>query len=125
MTQTIGNAIAERDNRPPTPYQIVTKEMAPELSAMLPTHIASDAWLRIAAGALKKSKVEANGKTELENAAANNPAAFVAALRHAASLGLQPGSDEFYLTARRNKYNGNKKEILGIPGYQGYVELMY
>jgi len=125
MTQTIGTAIAERDNRPPTPYQIVVKDMAPELSAMLPTHIASDSWLRISAGALKKSKKEANGRTELENAAANNPDAFVAALRQAASLGLQPGTDEYYFTTVRNYRNQNKQEILGIVGYQGYVELMY
>lgn len=125
MTQTIGGELAQRENRPPTPYQIVTKEMAPELSAMLPTHIASEAWLRIAAGALKKGKIEANGRTDLENAAANNPAAFVAALRQAASLGLQPGTEEYWFTTVRNWRNQNKTEILGIVGYQGYVELMY
>lgn len=125
MTQTIGNALAERDSKTLTPYLIVTKEMGPELSSMLPSHIPGDAWLKIAAGALKKSKIEANGRTELENAAANNPVAFVAALRQAASLGLQPGSDEYYFTTVRNWQNQNRKEILGIVGYQGYVELMY
>lgn len=125
MTQTIGNAIAERQNQPLSPYMVVTKERATELSQMLPTHIASESWLRITAGALKTGKVESNGRTELENAAANNPAAFVKALRTAASLGLQPGTEQFYFTTVRNWRNQNRTEILGIVGYQGYVELMY
>ena len=44
------------------------------------------------------------------------------ALSHAARLGLEAGTEQFYLTPR--KYKG-RLEVLGIPGYQGLVELMY
>jgi recombination protein RecT len=47
---------------------------------------------------------------------------FLAALLDAARLGLTPGSEEYYLTPRKVK---GRLEILGIVGYQGYIELMY
>jgi hypothetical protein len=47
---------------------------------------------------------------------------FLAALLDAARLGLEPGTEQYYLTPRKVK---GRLEILGIVGYQGYIELMY
>ena len=46
----------------------------------------------------------------------------MAALLDAARLGLEPGTEQFYLTPRKVK---GQLEVLGIVGWQGYVELMY
>lgn len=91
--------------------------------SVLPSHITKpESWIRLAQAALKKGKVLNNGQTELEVAAANNPPIFLAALLDCARQGLEPGTDEYYLTARKVK---GVYQILGITGYQGYIELMY
>jgi len=41
-----------------------------------------------------------------------------------ARLGLEPGTEQFYLVPQSPR-KGAPKEILGITGYQGLVELMY
>lgn len=58
----------------------------------------------------------------LLQAANNAPETLIAALNSAAQRGLQPGTEEYYLTPRKNK---GRMEILGIIGYQGLVTLMY
>jgi recombination protein RecT len=119
MTETVSTAVAKRDK--PSPWALVAS-YRDEFAVVLPTHIRPDTWIRVAQGALKKGKRNQDGITELEIAANNNPAAFVVALRDAARLGLEPGTEEYYLTPR--KVNG-RNEIQGIVGYQGYIELMY
>lgn len=90
---------------------------------VLPSHIAKpETWVRLAQGALKKGRRVADGRTELEVAAANNPGVFLSALLDCARLGLEPGTEQYYLTPRKVK---GQLEILGIVGYQGLVELMY
>jgi recombination protein RecT len=92
-------------------------------AAVLPSHIAKpETWIRLAQGALKKGKRLPDGRTELEVAATNNPGIFLSTLLDAARLGLEPGTEQFYLTPRRVK---GSTEILGIVGYQGLIELMY
>lgn len=100
----------------------VVMSMSDELTHMLPSHIGGEAWVRAAAGALKKGPVGRSGAYVLEEAAANNPLAFVMALREAARMGLTPGSDEYYLTPRPIQ---GRMEILGVVGYTGWVEMMY
>lgn len=124
MTQTISQAVAQRDNSPAA----LIKQYSTDFATVLPSHIKPETWVRLSQGALRKGKRINNerdpnhGRFELEVAAANNPGAFLAALLDAARQGLQPGSEEYYLTPRRvNK----QLEILGITGYQGYVELMF
>lgn len=100
-----------------------------DFATVLPSHIRAETWVRVAQGALKKGKkqvVRVEGRNverfELEIAAANNPAAFLSALLDAARQGLEPGTEQYYLTPRKVK---GQLEILGIRGYQGEVELMY
>lgn len=120
--QTISAAVATRDN---TPGGLV-KQYSQSFTAVLPSHVKPDTWVRLAQGALKKGKrVPAPGGgscTELELAATNNPGVFLASLLESARLGLEPGTEQYYLTPRKVK---GKLEILGIVGYQGYIELMF
>jgi len=110
-------------------------QYADSFATVLPSHIAKpETWIRIAQGALKKGKLTAvklaDGRTvqvtELEAAAMNAPGVFLATLLDAARLGLEPGTEQYYLTPRRVK-KGNQwsTEILGIVGYQGEIDMIY
>jgi recombination protein RecT len=112
-------AVARRDEQQ-TPRTMVA-EYRQDFASVLPTHIRPDTFVRVAQGALKRGRKQGN-RFELEIAAGNNPGAFMAALLDAARLGLEPGTEQFYLTPRKVK---GQLEILGIVGWQGYVELMY
>jgi recombination protein RecT len=114
---TISSEVAKRDN---TAYALV-KEYEADFASVLPTHIKAATWVRLAQGALKKGRREGD-RYELEIAAMNNPGVFLATLLDAARLGLEPGTEQYYLTPRKVK---GRLEILGIVGYQGIVELIY
>jgi recombination protein RecT len=117
--ETVSQAVARKDNSPAA----LIKQYSSDFATVLPSHVKAETWVRLAQGALKKGKREKGSAfTDLEIAAANNPGVFLAALLDAARLGLEPGSEQYYLTPR--KVN-NRLEILGIVGYQGHVELMY
>jgi len=118
IRESASTAVATRDNSP----RGLIDTYADDFKMVLPSHVRPETWLRLAQGALKKGKKQANGKTDLEVAAANNPGVFLAAVMEAARLGLEPGTTEFYLTPRKVK---GQLEILGIVGYQGHIELMY
>ncbi len=104
----------------------IVAQYAPDLKQVMPSHINRDQWIRLAQGALKKGKkIKAPDgvmRTEVEIAAISNPGVFMSELINAARLGLEPGTEQYYLTARKVK---GQPEILGIVGYQGYIELMY
>jgi recombination protein RecT len=123
-TETVSNAVAQRDNSPAG----LIKQYSTSFAQVLPSHIKAETWVRLAQGALKRGKRIEDAKSPqrgmfvLEVAAANNPGKFLAALLDAARLGLEPGTEGYYLTPRKVK---GKLEILGIVGYQGYIELMY
>lgn len=118
--QTTGQAIERADTSP----KAMVKQYQDSFAQVLPSHITRpETWIRIAQGALKKGKRLPSGETELEVAAKNNPGVFLASLLDAARLGLEPGTEQYYLTPRPVKGGGT--EILGIVGYQGMVELMY
>lgn len=118
---SVSKAVEARNAAPDTPGQLI-KRYEQSFAEVLPSHIKPETWVRLAQGALKKGKRGAGGKFELEIAAGNNPGQFLATLLDAARMGLEPGTDEYYLTPR--KIDG-KLQILGIPGYMGYVEQMY
>lgn len=109
--QTISNAVATRDNS----AQSMVEQYRDDFATVLPTHIRPDTWVRLAVGALRRD-------VKLREAANNDPASLMQALLHAARLGLEPGSEEYWLTPRREK---GQMKVLGIPGYQGLIELMY
>ncbi len=116
--QTVSNAVAEQDHSP----RAMIEHYSADFASVLPSHVKAETWVRLAQGALKKGRREGDGRFELEIAAANNPGVFMAALLDAARLGLEPGTEQYYLTPRKVK---GRLEILGIVGYQGHIELMY
>lgn len=88
-----------------------------QLDAMLPRDQQGqvNGFIGSAFAALTKDK-------NLLQAASAAPETLMTALNTAAQRGLQPGTEEFYLTPRKNK---GRWEILGIIGYQGLITLMY
>jgi recombination protein RecT len=125
MTEKTSTTVATVESTPGA----MVRQHADSFSAVLPSHLKPDTWLRLAQGALKKGKrvaVPGGGRgqtcTELELAATNNPGVFMSHLLDAARLGLDPGTEQYYLTPRKVR---GRLEILGIIGYQGYIELMY
>lgn len=118
VQEAASKQVATRDNSPGG----LIKQYAEDFRTVLPSHVKPDTWVRLAQGALKKGKKGRDGRTDLEVAAANNPGVFLAAVLDAARLGLEPGTEQFYLTPRKVK---GQMEILGIVGYQGHIELMY
>lgn len=105
-------AVATRDNSPSGLIQ----QYKADFATVLPSHVKPDTWVRLATGALRRDP-------KLLEAATNNPASLMSALLHAARLGLEPGTEQYYLTPRRSRDSG--LEVLGIVGYQGEIELMY
>lgn len=110
-TQTVTNAVAVRDTGPAA----MIEQYRDEYAALMPSHINPDQWVRMAVGAIR-------GDANLVQAATNDIGVFLRELRTAARLGLEPGTEQFYLTPRKTK---GRKVIKGIVGYQGIVELIY
>ncbi len=112
-TQAVSNAVALRENGPST----IIEEYGSELALVMPSHVKPELWVQVAIGAVNRDE-------KLVKAARNNPAALMSALMEAARKGLEPGTEQYYLTPR---WNGKKKceEIKGMTGYQGEVEMIY
>ncbi|MBV9652647.1 MAG: recombinase RecT [Pseudonocardiales bacterium] len=87
-----------------------------DLALVLPSHVKPTTWLSVAMGAVRKNE-------ELWLACNQTPSSMMVALMEAARLGLEPGTEEYYLTPRRNK--AGRWEVLGITGYVGEIELIY
>ncbi|WP_329217441.1 recombinase RecT [Streptomyces microflavus] len=111
MTENITQAVAVRDNGPAAQIE----QYRDEYAALMPSHLNPDQWVRMAVGAIR-------GDANLVQAAQNDIGAFLRELRTAARLGLEPGTEQFYLTPRKTK---GRKVIKGIVGYQGIIELIY
>jgi recombination protein RecT len=115
MSQTtVTNAVAVRDTGPAA----MITQYRDEYAALVPSHVNADQWIRLAVGAIR-------GDKKLEEAASNDVGVFLRELKTAARLGLEPGTEQFYLTPRKSKAHGYKFIIKGIVGYQGLVELIY
>jgi recombination protein RecT len=82
-----------------------------EFAQVLPSHINPQTFVRVAVGALRRNPV-------LMQAATKDPPSLMTALMEAARLGLEPGTDEYWLTPRSGS-------VLGIVGWQGEIELIY
>lgn len=110
----ISKAVATRDNGPAAQLTAYRDEYA----ALVPSHINADQWLRLAVGAIR-------GDKDLMEAAQTDVGVFLREMKTAARLGLEPGTEQFYLTPRKSKAHDYRKIIKGIVGYQGIVELIY
>lgn len=86
-----------------------------DLATVMPSHIKPETWVRVAVGALRRDP-------KLMAAATNDPGALMASMMDAARKGLEPGTEEYYLTVRKEK--GTPK-IKGIEGYRGIIERIY
>lgn len=112
MTEnTVTNAVAVRDNGPGA----LVEQYKGDLAMVMPSHVKPDTFVRLAVSVLRRDK-------NLALAAQNNPAALMGALMEAARLGLEPGTEQYYLTPRKVK---GRMEVQGIRGYQGEIELIY
>lgn len=111
MTSPIGNAIEKRDSGPAS----VIEQYKPELALVAASHVKVDTFARLAVGALRQNP-------KLAAAAVANPGSLMSALMTAARLGLEPGTEQFYLRPIKRK---GQPEVQGIVGYQGIVELIY
>lgn len=100
----------------PTPIDLV-KKYQNAFTTSLPSHINREQWVAVVQGALRSNPA-------VWEAAQNDPGRFLAALLTAARLGLEPGTEQFYLVPFSPK-KGAPRVIQGITGYQGLVELMY
>lgn len=110
----ISNEIAKRDNGPAAQLE----QYRDEYAALVPSHVNADQWIRLAVGAIR-------GDEDLMKAAQNDVGVFLREMKTAARLGLEPGTEQFYLTARKSKAHNYNLIIKGIVGYQGIVELIY
>jgi recombination protein RecT len=91
------------------PAQMV-KQYTGALTAMLPSHIKGDAWMRLATKALRND--------DLRKVAERNPASLVTALMECARLGHEPCSPEFALVPMG-------AAIEGWESYRGKIERIY
>lgn len=107
----IGNAIARQEQSPAN----LIEQYKPELAVVAASHVKVDTFARLAVGVLRQNE-------KLAAAAANNPGSLMSALMTAARLGLEPGTEQFYLRPIKRK---GQLEVQGIVGYQGIVELIY
>ncbi|MFB6626461.1 recombinase RecT [Streptomyces sp. NPDC056374] len=111
----ISNAIATRDNGPGA----LVAQHRDDIELVMPSHMQKrvGAWIRTTQGLLRRDE-------KLLKAAQNDPGQFMAVLLDAARLGLEPGTEQYYLVPRWNKKKGCT-EVTGVRGYQGEIELMY
>ncbi|MFF7991724.1 recombinase RecT [Kitasatospora xanthocidica] len=115
MTGTISSAIEKRDSGPGA----LVEQYRGDIALVIPSHLQSrvGAWIRITQGLLRRDP-------KLHEAATNDPGQFMSVLLDAARLGLEPGTEQYYLVPRWNK-NKRCTEVTGVRGYQGEIELMY
>jgi recombination protein RecT len=105
MSTATSNAISQQNG----PANLV-RQYGTTLTAMLPSHIKGDAWLRVATRSLRNP--------ELLKVAERNPQSLVTALMECARLGHEPASDEFYLVPMGGA-------VEGWESYRGKIERIY
>lgn len=109
--QTVTQAVEKRDDGP---INLMWSRKS-HFNAVLPASVDVTAFLGTAAGALYANAT-------LMEAAKTTPDSLIVALMECAALGHMPGTDEYYLTPRRDK---GRWRVLGIEGYRGVIERMY
>lgn len=98
----------------------------PQLRHLLPSHVKPEAWYAAVYAALYRGTNRSKrDQLDLITCADANPESLMFALFDAARQGLDPGTEQYYLTPRPNKNAKGGREVLGIRGYQGEIELIY
>lgn len=115
MTQTVSTAVAVQETGPGA----LVAQCRPDIELVMPSHMQKrvGAWIRTTQGLLRRDP-------KLLQAAQNDVGQFMSVLLDAARLGLEPGTEQYYLVPRWNKAK-RCTEITGVRGYQGEIELMY
>lgn len=117
-----GNEMATTDG----PALSILRQYWPQLRCLLPSHVKPEAWYAAVYAALFKGVNRSNkDQLDLMTCANSNPESLMFALFDAARQGLDPGTEQYYLTPRPNKNAKGGREVLGIRGYQGEIELIY
>lgn len=124
MAQTIVQATEQNGGGSAHAGMAVLKQYWPQLQHLLPSHVRKQAWYAAVYAALYRGQ-NPTKDLDLWRAAERNPESLMFALFDAARQGLEPGTEQYYLTPRPNKNAKNGVEVLGIRGYQGEIELMY
>lgn len=123
MTETslAGAALARQQNDPAT---LIQSRQA-DFYKVLPEQLRDPRWIRLAESAVNKSP-------QLQNAARSNPASLMQALLKCASLGHEPGGNDFYLVPQKGgiegweSWRGILKRILFSGKYSKVVaEVVY
>jgi recombination protein RecT len=124
-------ATATGANHPTSPAEIteapsfaIVRTYWPQLKRLLPAGVNPDAWYASVFSALFRGQ-NPTKNIDLWRCANGNPESLLFALFDAARLGLEPGTEHYYLTPRPNSRATNGVEVLGITGYQGEIELIY
>lgn len=122
-------ATAQQGQAPATQQDVapaiaLLKTYWPQLKRLLPPHVVAESWYSAVHAALYRGK-DASAKLDLWRAANGNPESLIFALYEAARLGLEPGTELYYLTPRPNRKARNGVEVLGIVGYRGDIQLIY
>lgn len=106
---TVGNAVAQQDKA--NSLQDLIVKYQDDYAKVLPQHVDSAHWVRLAQGLLRRNP-------DLARVASGNPGSFMSALLECARLGHEPGTEQFALVVFGN-------EVVGIEQYQGEIERMY
>lgn len=114
MTQTVTSAVATQEPQP----VVLLRSYQDRFAVILPDHIEAKQFVGLAAAALYRDPA-------LMTAANNSPGEFANVMLRCASLGHQPGTEEFYLIPRKSKKHNSRTIVQGIEGYRGIVERMY
>ncbi len=114
---TVSNELQQNTSQAPEqpdkgPHTLIV-EYIPEFEKVLPPHLKSETFARLAQGALKKSP-------PLANVAKRNPASLMRALLDCARLGHYPGTDRFWLVPN----GGKEPSVEGWESYKGVVNRM-
>lgn len=104
---TTGQALAQQDRS----VVNLVPQYRQEFTEVLPDHVKAATFVRLAQAAVRKN-------ADLRAAAERDPGSLIYALREAARLGHEPGTEAFYLVPIGGK-------VEGWEGYRGVVERMY
>ncbi|MFJ1695735.1 recombinase RecT [Streptomyces sp. NPDC088252] len=114
-TTTVSTAVAVQESGPGA----LVAQCRGDIELVMPSHMQKrvGAWIRTTQGLLRRDP-------KLLQAAQNDVGQFMSVLLDAARLGLEPGTEQYYLVPRWNKAK-RCTEVTGVRGYQGEIELMY